>query len=416
MSKLVIIISSNDLEWRDRALSRFVCLYYFFGLLNVALKTSFNLSDIYWNITSLLFEGILIVLLASCLNAMFQKNLNLFILIESIVIIIYIMSFLQGNATNDMLLSRGITSTMIAIPIGIAVVSVSDKKIIYSYLLKYSYIAMFISVIYLTTSVATSNSSYNMSFATYILIFVIIQWNELLSGNKRNPLTVVLAIYGLVFMLLYGNRGALISVVFFIVLKLCKCYNEKKYIYASIIVAIGFIIAYNYERLISFIAQLLDENGRSSYSITRLVEGSFFESTAREQLISYYWELIKDKPLTGWGVYGGFIGEGLGPHNIVIELLLAFGIIIGGILAAFYIISFVKVVFTKSKQGTGYDLLLMYTAAIIMKFISSGQFLSTPNLFVFVFLCWGSNYENSGGHIKMMKNDRRLSDLMKGNR
>ena len=413
MPKFTITIISNDSEWQDRNLSRFVCLYYFLGLINVALKTSFKLSDTSWNITSLLFTGMLSVLFLSCLNSMLQKKFTLFISIEIIMVIIYGMSFLQRNAANDMLFSSGVTSTMIAIPIGVAVVSVNDKRIIYSYLLKYSYIALLVSFVYLTTSSATSESSYSMSFATYILIFVIIQWNELLSRANRKMLTIVSAIYGLIFLFLYGNRGALLSVIFFIALKMLKCNRGgKNRIYVLMIVIVGTIISYNFEKIIFSISNVLDASGRSSYSVTRLIEGSFFESTSRRQLISYYWELIKEKPLSGWGVNGGIISEGLGPHNIVIEALLYFGFIIGGILVVFYIMSVLKVVFAKAKQGIEYDLLLIYTAAIIMKFISSGQFLTTPNLFVFIFLCWSrksDNYRNCSKILDYRQNDERLA-------
>lgn len=61
-------------------------------------------------------------------------------------------------------------------------------------------------------------------------------------------------------------------------------------------------------------------------------------------------QLIAQKPFLEWGLLGGWIKKGSGPHNMIIEIMLAFGIITDGIISFILRLLQFRVFFVKDKH------------------------------------------------------------------
>ena len=105
-------------------------------------------------------------------------------------------------------------------------------------------------------------------------------------------------------------------------------------------------------------------------------------------IFKYYLDLAIQKPILGWGVLGGWIGKGSGPHNMLIEILLAFGGILGGIIIVSLLLSQLRVFFVKDKSTK--DLILIYMSICIVLYFVSGNFLQKSDFFIFVGLIFNS--------------------------
>ena len=144
-----------------------------------------------------------------------------------------------------------------------------------------------------------------------------------------------------------------------------------------------------YKEIINSINIFLFEHGIYSRTLYLLINNRLLQSSGRDVLFNYYWELAMEKPLLGWGLVGGWIKEGSGPHNMLIEFFLAFGIVGGALISIVIIVIVARSLFMQ--RGILGDLLLIYTAINIVMFFVSGDFLSKPNLFILVALYFSAS-------------------------
>ncbi|MDD6647450.1 MAG: O-antigen ligase family protein [Firmicutes bacterium] len=376
---------------KDKKLAIFVCFYSLAGMINIAIKVSLNVSPTIWVLTSRVFQLLLMILLLDCISTLLKRKGIGFIFMEILFIIAYCFSFLLGNADSSLLASDLFESTCVVLPVAFATIATLNRQILYNCMVKTGYIALVLSFFFWVFSAGTSSAeSYSMGFAGYILVFILVQWNEFLTADTRKKMIVhgVCSVYGMIFIVLYANRASLICIMFFIVIRLLKTtvLTPKTFIRTSTLSIVMLVIAINYKTLVIYVFNKLAQTGKASYSITSMLNGEFFKSNERLDLFQYYWDLIKQKPIIGWGIDGGFLGEGNGPHNVLLELLLAFGFFVGGAIVLFLIFAFIQVCISKTCPTVDYDLLLIYASSIIMKFVSSGAFFRSVNLIVFLLL------------------------------
>ena len=67
----------------------------------------------------------------------------------------------------------------------------------------------------------------------------------------------------------------------------------------------------------------------------------FTNDSGRSSLHRMYFQLIKEWPVLGYGLVGGWVNPGAYPHHIYIELLLSCGVVLGNIL--FAIVTFLAI-------------------------------------------------------------------------
>lgn len=380
-------------EKYDYKISTFVCLYSLLGVINITIKICLPIEGSMWSLISNIFTVILLLFFLRIIPAIIERRVATFIGLEMLFVLVYLMSFCWGLAEWNLLFSNLFTSICIVVPLGVSVLSIQDKNILYNSMIKFSYLIEIISVICIFVSLGKSYEySYSMSLANYMLIFIIAQCNEAFETSSKRILHVICAAYGTMFILLYGNRAPLLAIAVFLVVKLIKSVERTTYKWIAIIgIILLSIVFINYGAdFVAAISNKLSSQGRFSYTISHLEDGSFFESESRIDLFSYYLGLIKQRPILGWGVYGGFIGEGNGPHNIIIELVLAFGIPIGGIISIFVITTFI-IAFVEKADGTNaWNLRMIFAASVVMKLFTGGGVFVTPNLLIFVLLFWNN--------------------------
>lgn len=139
-----------------------------------------------------------------------------------------------------------------------------------------------------------------------------------------------------------------------------------------------------WDQMLGTLLAFLQSRGIYSRTLHLLYTGSFLQTSGRDQLFDYYVALAKQKPLLGWGLFGGWINDASSPHNMLIELLMAFGVLGGGLLIIAAVAFMVRVFFIKDRGLK--QLALIYAARNVGKFFFSGRFLSDDWL-VFVALC-----------------------------
>ena len=388
-----IIPRNRDCE--DRRISYFIISYYFVQVLNLTTKMIFPIpKDLYPRI-SISFGIILVLFFAFTILTVLRRSLVFFTCSEILVISLFAISYLMDNAELSLLLDNAVWAILICVPLGVYAYSIKHKEVFYNMFLKSSFaMTIMLAFVFLFPP---KDSYYSMSFSYALLVPTIFHLNEWLESRKKMYLIVsLIEIAGLT---IYGSRGALISLSFFFMLKFIL--SEKNLIEkigTILMTSFAIIIFYlNFDEIGTFLLQCLADKGYYSRSLTLLFSNRITYDSGRFEIFKYYLDLAAQKPLLGWGVLGGWVKKGSGPHNMIIEIILAFGIIIGGIISFILCLLQLRVFFVKDKSTR--DLLLIYMSICIVLFFVSGNFLQKPDFFIFLGLVLGS-FKNRENYIK----------------
>lgn len=249
--------------------------------------------------------------------------------------------------------------------------------------------------IFTAYSIHTLNPDYTMdlSYTSLIGIFSYIIYYFLYNQRKRNifffieTISVILSVYFLIF--ISYNRGALITLLIFLVFLVIKKLSDTKYI--ALILTLTTILAiymynnieeilmtiYNFARIQFNIS--LNWISKSLYSISQSM------SSGRNILYSDSLELFKEKPVFGHGIgYFASKHNGQYPHNIFLELLVDQGLFISIIMLTIIIYILYIILFKGNKNNNALEFYLFFLA--IPRLIISSSFWYSPFFWLLLIL------------------------------
>ncbi|MBR3039863.1 MAG: hypothetical protein IKI20_04320 [Lachnospiraceae bacterium] len=173
--------------------------------------------------------------------------------------------------------------------------------------------------------------------------------------KERHWYDIVLSIVGTIILAVFGSRGALIALVlYFIYLNFEKGYIRKILILSGITV-LGYIIYSNIGSIVSRIQSF----GISSYLLNRIANNEAFESVSRIRLFEYITSELLHNNYFGVGPLGNralmpVIRYKMPyPHQLFFELMIDYGLIIGGLFSVLIIIAVLYLII-KSKDKYRY--------------------------------------------------------------
>lgn len=368
----------------DFRLSLFVAGYCLVQTLNMSIKQLLPVSALVWKIMSFGFMCLLAVLLLCSIGAMLKREGVAFFCAEAIFLFLYLVSFLMGNASTSHLLHVGFWTLGVCIPLAFYVHAVRDKQILLNTLRKAGYAQGIL--LWATLYHMNATSAYSMS-ASYALLIPLLVCLSRFFTEKRSC-DLVFAVISALMILLFGARGPLLCVTFYVLLQVCFLMKGSVLKYTLLSVgALGIgVFAFARGWLIRVLTVLMLHFGVYSRTLVQLINGQITSSSGRDHLFSYYLGLIQQKPLTGWGLLGGWLAPSSGPHNMLLELLLAFGMVLGGALCIVAIGLLFRVFFLS--RGPLRELTAIFAAYSITLYCVAGFVLQTPFFFVFAILCF----------------------------
>ncbi len=197
-----------------------------------------------------------------------------------------------------------------------------------------------------------SRMSYSLVFGYNVAICAIIGIVLFLLNKKYIDLGIF--IVSVVMILLQGSRGALLCIVLAIALieiykwKALKHVSSKKY-YAVLITLTITIIALvlGWSVINRIMIKALSALHINSRSINMLLEGSLADENGRDRIRAVSINMIRDGGVFGYGFYGDrfVIGQRWSygyPHNLLLEVLIQFGVPLGSIILIIFVWSIVR--------------------------------------------------------------------------
>lgn len=221
----------------------------------------------------------------------------------------------------------------------------------------------------------TSNMSWGYGVVTAVsFLSIFLLWDK-----KR--LFLIPIMLGAVGALIYGSRGATVALAVGILL-LLLFYGNNKLSFKRIAILLLFFSAVIFilsDLGIALIADMLENMGVTSRLIETLQGSLTFDTVAngRENVWSMAIQMIQNNPILGYGVFGERnviydIGYRWGYcHNIVLELLIDFGCVLGGALVIFGAYKLIKNLITV--QDKAWKLLFIIFTTISFELIMSNS-------------------------------------------
>lgn len=373
-------------EKDDKMLCLYISIYHVFTALNISIKSIFQISDVFYSYLSNMVAVALLVGFILSIPVIFRRGRIIFLSVELFAFMAYFISFFMGNSfSTSFLLNKALWTMGICIPLGIAAYSIIDKHLLLYYLTISSWLIIFpLSVAMLNLN--QNDHSYSMACAYALLLPVLIMYYNYF--YEKRFIYLIVAVACTIIISFFGNRGAVLCIFGYIAIRsvLLNPNRLHKFLYISFFALASFFLVFWQDIVFSYLESIIRTFGIRSYTLSRILNASFYESNSRMILWNLYLDKIGEKPLLGWGVAGGWISPEYYPHNIFLELLLSFGVIVGSIIGVYFILNYLKTIMCKNIVYR--ELLLIYAMCSISIFIS-GSFLNTPKVFIFWLLSVG---------------------------
>ena len=256
----------------------------------------------------------------------------------------------------------------------------ANEKVMSVVLLVGSGIALLgiLEYIFITNSRIVSTFTNPNPFATYLLVLFLFSWGTGLNSSRK--ITYAASLIFLVALLLSGSRGGYISTL--MALPFIFIGSKQKELIGKLIkTIILFFIALMSTRIIIFIAPLVqDKMGITPNMIDFLIRKDSLIGSSLAGRLEFWkvaWELIKNKPINGYGLgtyfsayyieYGGNQWYSRFVHNHYLQILSETGII-GLTLFLSFLFSSFRIIYKKFKTSN-YSIYLPGTAAAIIGFL-----------------------------------------------
>lgn len=242
-------------------------------------------------------------------------------------------------------------------------------------------VGSFISV--LIFSGFSNVGSYSMSLSYYMLLPATIYINEFF--NKASWKNIFAAVVSLFIILTLGSRGAILCLAIFIMLKMVKTFKRLTYdkmpLYLSLF-AIGGTVLIFFKEILVFAYEFLLSIGIRSRTLLIFAEGGIYLS-GRDNLYSDVFQEILNNPLTGMGLMGDRVVLGNRyVHNIYMEILINFGMLLGLLIIGVITYSVIKSLFTKDIKK--YNVIAIWVSIGFIHLMVSSTYLTDFKFWIFL--------------------------------
>lgn len=373
-------------ERGDYLLSNIIGMYYLLDTFQIVIKNVFQIAGAGRAFINYMIMAVMAALLFVGIRIIWKRNGRKFFIWETAFLFLYMKSVVINGVSVSFLFSTMVWTLGACIPLGVCACSVYNKEILLRTFVRYSYFQS--ALLWCLVVVQPSgNGFYNMAAGYALLIPAPVFYTVFLKEKKILYLAMSLVSTCLIF--IYGSRGPLLGIaVFFLVNIFFYPGRTRKDMWIKLAALFGvMLVIAGWEDMLLFLTRTFVALGISSRTLQTLISGTIAVSGGREVLFQYYWEAVMRRPACGWGLQGGWIGAGEGPHNMLLEIVLAFGIPVGITVSVVLCLLFMIAAF--GKKSPERDVAFLFACASFSMFLVDGDWLEKPKLFLFLMLAAG---------------------------
>lgn len=355
----------------DCFLSLTVVAQQLLGLLQLLLSGTFILTIEAAALFRVILTGLFVGL---SLFWILKRKLLLFLVSYIVIGVLFVWTMFVSNTSVKYIIDEGIKFTCLTcIPTFLAMVSIKDMEVFHKTFLFFSVLTSFFGILYalLMFMGIIIQDSYNMGFGYSLMMPVM----YLIYRGKTQYL--LLALVTSVCVILNGSRGPFIVLMLYVAWLFFQNFTVKKLIFLILILTLVGLIYIN----IDWIFSVLSDYSVRSRTLFKLIGGEISDTSGREDIYQLGINKILESPIVGYGLYGDRMFYESYVHNIILEILIDFGIPLGCVVLLFLAVQFIyKLYVLKGKDLNFYVLV----ALSILQLMVSGSYLISFIFFFFL--------------------------------
>lgn len=290
---------------------------------------------------------------------------------------LYGISFLNGVPRDKILLY--LPQSIYGIILLSLAYDIKNLNTLYDWFAKDSIFISLISI--LIIFVDKGSYAYNMHFSYILSLAMFFHVLEFVRHKKK--INLLVAIMDLLLIILYGSRGPILCLIVFMALYFIL--GSKKTITKILFCIIAALLALNVEPLTLSFRNLMDGMGLKSRTISLLDQGVGYVS-GRDVVADEAVDLIQDNKIFGLGIAGEFRYMENYPHNLVLDLLIHWGVILG-VLMLIYLFYLVARAILISHDKSRFLMIVFVSYGLVTLFFS-GTYLTYDGFFILLGLSY----------------------------
>ena len=227
--------------------------------------------------------------------------------------------------------------------------------------------------------------SYDLLLSVVLLFFAFLQ--------KKKFIFLVMALLGAGQMFFCGARGPLFCVVIAIVLYVLLLTDNSTAKILTILfgILILLLVFVFWQPVLNLLSNMSESLGIESRMIEKMQDGTLADDSGRNLVRS---DLTPHLNLWGHGVYGDRgITEGRHAHNLFLEIMVHYGLIIGSFLCIFIVFLLLAGFFTKDREKKMLFLVFFCCGAVKLM-MSSSYVLKEPAFYAMLGICVSCYYKD----------------------
>ena len=405
-----MLANRNDISECNKPREKYVSMAACLAIVAPSIISLFNgairsVITIPFKLDTVFIYGVFVFIFILSLSRIIKRSLtthSIFVAI-AISIISYLITFLINSNNTTYFINIGIDFLIRSIPWLLVGFAVRDYRVMKKYinLSGVIIITSFSYNFFILKANLFGDGFYSQQYSYTLLIAAIIFTNSIY--EKKRFYNIVLLFFTLILMTLLGARGPLVCYILYVGLKnyVSLRLNIKKVTLNLAITTITVILIYVFHPyILNKLLFLSNKMNLSTRIIHRILGGAYFLDNSRVSLVEYSIELLKQYPLLGVGVgndrlllankigVANSLSEVVGwyPHNIFLEILLHFGIIIGSILII-YMLRIMYVSVRKIKNKDVIDIISIFIGIGFFPLFFSSSYIESPIFFVLIGMC-----------------------------
>jgi len=213
--------------------------------------------------------------------------------------------------------------------------------------------------------------------------------------KEKKIMNIIASVIGFITLPLLGNRGSLLCLAIFIALYVIVIYGKNHpFLLAFLIIVGAVILLYTpiFENLILFFKNIAEKNNMSTRVFDQILVNEISDSNGRDKIASVMWKEISENPLIGKGIMAdrAALKTNSYAHNIILELFINYGVILGGALFLWIVLWGFKAI---KKSINDYNILCLLFIGLccgLVKLFMSGSYIQEPFFFLFIGMCIGA--------------------------
>ena len=222
--------------------------------------------------------------------------------------------------------------------------------------------------------------SYNLNYGyNHLLVMAIFGYFAM---KEKKLFYWILCGISVLEIILGGSRGPLVGVGIFGILLILRFFKEmdmrlRVFLIVASIFALILFVGIGLETILQWVSSIIKSLGISSRTIDMLLQGEIADDNNRSRIYETAIQMIRNGGLFGYGAYGdryvigniAFVGY---CHNIILEILIDFGILLGGIFCLRMFYASIKIMFFAQEKEWGDIYMILFVS--VTKLFLSGSF------------------------------------------